>query len=65
VPKAGVAAREIGALEREAVMSPNDNTAAVDVRNRSRKRAISSPKGLDSRILTASEDRQRVMRNDT
>jgi hypothetical protein len=45
VPNATVAAHEIDPFEVHMKTSPNDNTAAVDVRARSRKRAISSPKG--------------------
>jgi hypothetical protein len=44
---------EAGAFEMHVKSSPNDNTTAVDVRIRSRKRAIASPYGLDSRILAA------------
>jgi hypothetical protein len=53
VPKAIVAACDIDPFETHINMSPNDNTTAVDVRIRPRKRAIASPFGLTTRILAA------------
>jgi hypothetical protein len=39
-------------LEIEAAVNPKDNTTAAAIRERSRKRAIASPRGLKARILT-------------
>jgi hypothetical protein len=47
VPNPGV-----DAVETEAVVKAKDKTTAAVIRERSRKRAIASPRGLKARILT-------------
>jgi hypothetical protein len=48
MPEPGVDALET----EEAEINPKDTTAAAVIRERSRKRAIASPRGLKPRILT-------------